>query len=258
MKWYADWLRRQIAKLGVEVRFQSSPDADQLRSFDTVIVATGSRIVRPEIPGIDLPLVRTFAEVMRCRKEACEFYYSGKAPPVACGNRVLIWGDHFGAADAAERLAAEGKKVYVVTGQRAFAQWMEPCHRDVLFKRFAGSNGEGLKGHPFEQPVTVITATTVTSIHADGEVSLMDQGFQRSSLQVDNMVLAEVESDEGPYPALLASGTPVLRIGDANKVRNLRSAVTEGANAGLTLDEGLRLNANRVLISRLPTEVHLS
>jgi hypothetical protein len=221
-------------------------------------VATGSRIVRPEISGIGLPLVRTFAEVLQCRKEACEFYYPGKAPPVACGDRVLIWGDHFGAADAAERLAAEGKKVFVVTDQRAFAQWMEPCHRDVLFKRFAGANGEGLKGHPFAQPVTVIAGTTVTGIHGDGEVSLMDQRFQKSALQVDNVVLAAVEPDEGPYRELLASGMVVLRIGDARRVRNLRSAVTEGANAGLTLDEGLRHNANRVLISRLPTEVHLS
>ena len=39
---------------------------------------------------------------------------------------------------------------------------------------------------------------------------------------------------------------------------NLRAAVTEGANAGLTLDERLALNANQSLISRVPTEVELS
>ena len=48
---------------------------------------------------------------------------------------------------------------------------------------------------------------------------------------------------------------PAIRIGDGHRVRNLRAAVTEGANAGLTLDDQLRLNANRAMISRLPTEV---
>jgi len=56
------------------------------------------------------------------------------------------------------------------------------------------------------------------------------------------------------YPNLFGP----IRIGDARQVRNLRAAVIEGANVGLTLDEGPRMNANRSIVSRLPTEVHLS
>jgi len=37
-------------------------------------------------------------------------------------------------------------------------------------------------------------------------------------------------------------------------VRNLRSAVMEGASVGLMLDTNLMLNANAALIARLPTE----
>jgi len=40
-------------------------------------------------------------------------------------------------------------------------------------------------------------------------------------------------------------------------VRNLRGAVTDGANIALTIDEGVLLNANREIISNLPTEVEL-
>jgi hypothetical protein len=54
---------------------------------------------------------------------------------------------------------------------------------------------------------------------------------------------------------LIDAGTTAMLIGDAAKVRNLHAAVTGGANAGLTLDEGLTLNANRQAISQLPTEV---
>ncbi len=255
MRWYADWLRYQMHKLGVEVHLQTEVGTEQLRPFDAVILATGARFARPDVPGIDLPLVVTFEDVLRCHTERCEFYCSSKPSPAACGQTVLVWGDHFGAADTAERLAFEGRQVFVVTEAAEFAQWMEPCHRDVMFKRFAGGNGEGLRGNPFANPVTVIPRSTVTHIGPAGEVTVLDQTFRKSTLQVDNVVLAQLEPDNALYEELLANGQRVVRIGDCKQVRNLRSAVMEGANVGLTLDTHLMLNANAALIARLPTEV---
>lgn len=257
MRWYADWLHRQVSKLGVEVRFHSIPEVEELRRFDAVILATGGKVGRPEIPGIDVPLVATFEDVLRCGLEKCEFYPVGQPAPADCGSTVLIWGDHFGGADAAEKLAGGGRKVYIVTEKAEFAAWMEPCHKDVMMKRFAGGTGEGLKGKTFEHPVTVIPNTTVTRIEPSGEVTLLDSQFRKSALKVDNLVLAAVEPAGSPYEDLLEAGVAAIRIGDHKKVRNLRAAVTEGANIGLTLEEGLRLNANRVLISRHPAEVDL-
>jgi len=257
MRWYADWLRTQMKKLGVELRLRTSPSVEDLKPFDAVVLATGGRTARPDVPGIDAPLVATFDDVLRCRTTNCEYYPDDKAPPVECGPAVLIWGDHFAAADAAEKLAGQDKKVTVVTESREFAAWMEPCHKDVMLKRFAGSNGEGLKSKTFDQPVTVITSSTIVEIRPDGEVTLMDAAFRKSTLRVDNVVLANVEPDDGLYEPLLEAGVTAIKIGDVKQIRNLRAAVTEGANAGLTLDQGLRLNANRAMISRLPTEVQL-
>jgi 2,4-dienoyl-CoA reductase-like NADH-dependent reductase (Old Yellow Enzyme family)/thioredoxin reductase len=257
LRWYADWLRRQIAKLAVKVEFHATPGVDALKSFDAVILATGGRIARPGVPGVDSDLVSTFNDVLRCAVSSCEFFPQDRQPPQDCGPAVLVWGDHFGAADAAEKLAAEGRKVYVVTENREFAQWMEPCHRDVLLKRFAGGNGEGLSGKCFEHPVTVLASTTVVEIKESGEVTLMDNSFRKSTLQVDNVVLASVESADSPYDELIAAGIVVVKIGDLKKVRNVLSAVKEGANAALTLDEGFTLNANRALVSKHPTEVTL-
>ncbi len=257
MRWYADWLRTQMKKLGVELRLRTSPSVEDLKPFDAVVLATGGRTARPDVPGIDAPLVATFDDVLRCRTTNCEYYPDDKAPPVECGPAVLIWGDHFAAADAAEKLAGQGKKVTIVTESREFAAWMEPCHKDVMLKRFAGSNGEGLKSKTFDQPVTVITSSTIVEIRPDGEVTLMDAAFRKSTLRVDNVVLANVEPDDGLYEPLLEAGVTAIKIGDVKQIRNLRAAVTEGANAGLTLDQGLRLNANRAMISRLPTEVQL-
>jgi hypothetical protein len=126
-----------------------------------------------------------------------------------------------------------------------------------MMKRLAGSNDEGLKGKPFEKPATVIVHSTVVAIADTGEVTLMDHNFRKSVLRVDNVVLAKVAPDGGLCEQLRASGMVAVKIGDAKQVRNLRAAVTEGANAGLTLDEGLRLNANGALISRLAAEVRL-
>ncbi len=252
MRWYADWLRQQVNKLGIEVRYHGSPDIEQLRSFDAVILATGGKVARPEVPGIEAPLVCTFEDVLRCGRESCEFFPQGKTPPVECSEKVLVWGDHFAAADTAEMLAGQGKQVYVVTEQAEFAQWMEPCHKDVMLKRFAGGNGEGLKSKTFEKPVRVIVNSTVVEVGDDGEVTLMDHRFAKSTLTVNNLVLAAVEPQHDRYEELLEAGMAVVRIGDRKRVRNLRAAVTEGANAGLTFDEGLRLNANRAMISKLP------
>jgi len=250
MRWYADWLRRQMDKLGVEIRYRAAPGVDELKQFDAVVLSGGGRVVRPDVPGVDSPLVCTFEDVLRCKVEKCEYFPGDRPPPIECGRTVLIWGDHFAAADTAEKLAGDGRKVYVVTEQPVFAAWMEPCHKDVMLKRFAGGNGEGLKGKTFEQPVTVISNTTVVEIGAGGEVTLMDHRFEKSTLMVDNVVLANVEPEDGLFEELLEAGVNVTRIGDRKQVRNLRAAVTEGANAGLTLDEGLGLNANRRLISR--------
>ena len=148
--------------------------------------------------------------------------------------------------------------MHIVTENGDFAQWMEPCHRDVMMKRFAGANGEGLKSRSIQHPVEVIPNSTVVEISEGGQVTLLDTAFRKRTLSVDNLVLASVEPNDVLYSQLVEHGLNVMKIGDVKQVRNLRAAVTEGANLGLTLDEGLRLNANHSMISQLPTEVELS
>jgi 2,4-dienoyl-CoA reductase-like NADH-dependent reductase (Old Yellow Enzyme family)/thioredoxin reductase len=258
MRWYADWIRRQVAKLGVEVKYQSEPKAEDLKKYDVVLVATGASVKRPDIRGIDSKRVCTYEDVLRCKLKNCEYWpKGGKAEPATVGDTVLVWGDYYGAADAAEKLAYEGKKVYVVTPHREFAPWMEPCHKDVMVKRFAGGNGEGLTGKTFAHPVTVIPSSSVLEIRDNGEVVVVDSKFERSVMKVDNVVLADVLADDSLYQKYAAAGLTVVKIGDVKKVRNLRGAVTDGANLGLTLDKDLQLNANQAVIADLPTDIRL-
>ena len=258
MRWYADWIRRQIKKLGVEVKYESVPKPPELKEYDAVLVSTGSEVVRPDIKGIDADIVCTFADVLRCKSKNCEFWpKNGKPEPAKVGETALIWGDHYGAADTAEKLGTEGKKVYIVTENASFASWMEPCHKDVMDKRFAGGQGEGLKGKTFAHPVTVIPDSSVLEIGKNGVVVLVNGNFERSTVTVDTVVLANVTENAALYDDYRKAGLVVTKIGDAKKVRNLRGAVTDGANIGLTVTEDLRINANNEIIACLPTEIEL-
>ena len=257
MRWHADWLRQQIKKLGVEVTFRTVPNVRDLRGFDAVLLATGGAVARPDIPGIKLPFVVTFEDVLRCRNAKCEYYPADKAKPAKCGDNVLIWGDHFGAADAAEMLGCAGKKVAIVTENREFAEWMEPCHRDVMMKRFACGNGEGLKNKTYKHPVAIIPRSSVLEIRKDGTVVIVGSTFERNEVKVDTVVLAKVVPNDGIYEKLLEAGLAAVKIGDSKQVRNVRGAVTDGANVALTIEKGAVLNANNELISNLPTGVDL-
>ena len=135
---------------------------------------------------------------------------------------------------------------------------MEPCHRDVMLKRFACGNGEGLKSKTYKYPVRIILDSSVLEIRKDGKVVIVSSTFERFEVKVDTVVLAKVEPNNGVYESLLERGLAVVRIGDSKKVRNVRAAVTDGANVALTIEEGVRLNANNELISNLPTVIDLS
>lgn len=258
MRWYADWIRRQVAKLGVEIKYESVPKPEELKSYDAVLVATGSEVARPDIKGIYADCVCTFEDVLRCKSKNCEYWpKSGKAEPVEVGDTVLIWGDHFGAADTAEKLGTAGKKVYIVTENPEFASWMEPCHKDVMDKRFIGGQGEALTSKTFKHPVIIIPDSSVLEIGKDGEVVLLNGKFERSSIKVDNVVLACVQANDALYETYRKAGLVVTKLGDARKVTNLRGAVTDGANFGLTVDESLQINANAEIIANLPTGIEL-
>jgi len=50
----------------------------------------------------DSERVCTYEDVLRCKMKNCEYWpKGGKAEPVGVGDTVLIWGDYYGAVDAA-------------------------------------------------------------------------------------------------------------------------------------------------------------
>ena len=73
MKWYADWIRVQVAELGIEVRLRTSPGVQDLKAFDVVVNATGAHSFVPEVHG-RADLVVPFEEAIACPKINCEYH----------------------------------------------------------------------------------------------------------------------------------------------------------------------------------------
>lgn len=257
MKWYTDWIRRQIKKLGVEIHLNCVPELEQLREYDIILNATGATSYLPDCVGNDSPMVVPFEKVLACPKVNCEHHPGDGRTMQKVGDRVLVWGDHFAAVDTAEFLASIGKQVFVVTEKKEFGSSLEVIHMYVTRKNFAQQHAEGLEHHKtYRYPVKVYESTTVYEI-GDGSVVLMDNSFNKVELEIDTVVSCHVRPNRSFFDQMVAAGLPVVNAGDSVAVRNLHAAVDEGALFGLKLDEKTLLwNPNHAVMNNLPLDVH--
>lgn len=255
MKWYADWVRGQLKRLGVKVQLNHAPEPEELRRFDIVLNATGAASYLPDCIGASSPMIVPFEAVLACPKRVCEFH-PGERTMAKVGERVLVWGDHFAAVDTAIFLAGIGKQVTVVTEKKELGAALEVIHMYVTRKDFQQEHAEGLEGKPANHyPVKVLESTTVYQVK-EGCVVVMNQSFQKTELAVDTVVNCNVRPNSEAFERFVAAGLPVVNAGDSVAVRNLHSAVDEGARFGLTLDEGALLwNPNHAVMNALPLDV---
>jgi hypothetical protein len=252
MRWYLDWIRDQLLELSVDIRLGHAPGVDELRTFDLVLNATGAESYVPPVAG-DASRVVPFEETMACPKVACECHPGGRKMR-KLGARVLLWGDHYAATDTAAWLADIGREVTIVTENREFAAETEVIHLYVLRKRFGQGDAEVLQSRPYKHPVTVLTSTTVAEIR-DGEVVLQDADFDRTTIEVDDVVTCHTRPVLGLFEELQAAGVRVLNVGDSVRPRNLYHAVKEGSAFGLAVDEHLLFNPNGAILRDLPIDV---
>ena len=251
MKWYADWIRGQIKKLGVDVRLRQAPGLEELAEYPVVINATGASSYIPDVTGKER--IVPFEEVIACPKVNCPFN-PGDRRPRKVGDKVLLWGDHFAAVDTATFLASIGKEVTIVTENRKFAANVEVIHMYVINKRFNQTDAEALHSKPFAHKVKVIESATVCAVR-DGEVVIEDRDFKKTVLPMDTVVTCHTAPNTALFDALSSRDAKVLNVGDAVSPRNLHAAVREGAEAGLYLDEHLLFNSNNAVMDDLPLDL---
>ena len=252
MKWYMNWLRRQMKELNVEVKLNTEADAEMMKAYDVVLCGTGSKVVAPDIPGAE-KVVR-FNDILRCHNTSCPYWpKEGKAASVKVGENVVIWGDHYAATDTADALGMQGKKLTIITENKELGENLEPIHKEVLKRRFNLQNGYGLQGVPYKHKVDVHTKTTILEIR-DHEVVCIDKELKKFVIPCDTVVFCKQEPEDALFKELLDAGIRVVNMGDSKEIRNVRGAVMDGANAGIIIDDDCFMNPNGVLTCHLGAE----
>ncbi|MFH1651821.1 MAG: FAD-dependent oxidoreductase [Chloroflexota bacterium] len=205
------YLSRKLAKAGVEVCLETPADVRLVlaKKPDAVVVATGATQRRLDIPGADGAHVVMANDVL-----------TGKA---AAGDEVVIIGGRLVGLETARFLAAQGKKVSVVS-RRKIARDVARLLKITLLEDMV-RYGVNLYADALPE---MITAKGI-AINYDGEALF---------LEADTIVIAVGSAADDRLTRELEERAPDLTvrvIGDCVTPRDALTAIHEGFKAGSEL-----------------------
>jgi len=230
------YYRVQLEKLGVELRLGVEADAGQLVSerFDEVVVATGVRPRRPEIPGIDLPHVVTYAQVFEKQVRVGKRAVIVGAGGIACDLSHLLV-HNAGLSPETARYLLD----YRILDVKHLHQ-LQQSGRKVMMLRRGKHVGTGLgkttrwavlsmlKQHGVE----MLTEIEYKEITPDG-ITIFHQGEERH-IPADTVIIAAGSTSNNALCDALQGRLPVHLIGGAREAGELdaKRAILEGALVG--------------------------
>jgi len=202
----ADWLERQARRKGALIRMESELSAEDILKLapDVVIVATGSRDTKPDIPGAEKANVFTAREVLHGAE---------------LGNRVIIgdWdGRHMGLSTA-EMLGQNGHQVEIVSP--AFYVGIDVDHL-TWRETYDRLLDIGVKMSPLEQIVKIENDSVITR----------RTNNETREIRADSVVLCtKGTADRGLYRSLKGKISRLFAIGDCWAPRQLEQAIYDGS-----------------------------
>jgi len=205
---FLQYLKTQVKKLGVEVLLERRATLELVRDLkpDSVVLAAGSAMAAPQIPGVQKSFVANALELL-----------SGKFQP---GARVVIAGGAAMGCEIAAHLGALGKKVTVVEMLGDLALDLESRSRLALLQLLK------------ERGVETLTTWKLEKID-EGGVLLSDRNSNRREVPVDSVILAlGMAPNQDLIQPLRENFQEVYIIGDCSEPRKIYQAVHEGAFAG--------------------------
>lgn len=208
---FADYQRTQLSRAGVKVELGQEVRRALVEEAkpDAVILATGMRLLVPQIPGVDRSNVASALDVL-----------AGK---VAVGNKVTVIGAEVVGCETAEFLADKGKKVTLMRRGEDMATKLNPSSREHLIARLEA------KG------VTRLTGVQYQEITDQGVIITTRQG-ESQTVEADTIVLAAGSlPDTELYEALKGKVPELYLVGDCVEPRNIMSAVADGYLAALKI-----------------------
>lgn len=202
------FMTRQAVKAGVTIKTGKLYDSAFLKELDpeVVIVATGSRPLIFEIPGIDSENVVTAHDVL------------GRQAKI--GEKVLVIGGGLIGLEVADYLGSKGKKVLVVEITPRFGQGLGAIAWMNIRSRLA-ANG-----------VEILVSCEVKEIRGS-KVKLISKSQELWREGIDTIVLAVgVASRNSLFEEIKEQVQTIYLIGDAAKPGNALSAIQEGEELG--------------------------
>lgn len=188
-----EWYRRQIAKLNIEVKFNTEVKDITKLDADEIVIATGAKARKVRIPGVENSM------------EAVE-YLEGK--PV--GENVVIIGGGLSGCEIAYDLFLKGKKPVIV----------EMKNDLMAIRGLCLANSSYLRDFFNYKKVPVYLESKVSKINPDSVV-ICDKDGKQTEIKADSVIVSV-----GYVPAPIApKASHVHLVGDANGVGNLRTVV---------------------------------
>jgi 2,4-dienoyl-CoA reductase (NADPH2) len=227
---FLDFLRREVARLGIEVHRGRALDVAAVRRLapDAVVVASGGRVVVPSLPGDDRGNVLSGPQLRRRVGPALRFLHPRHLAAAArwwmpLGERVVVVGADLAALELAEFLARRGRRVAIVASEGRLAPEVgrkrQTEHMDALDRL----------------GVSVNTGVAVLEITARGVV-IRPEGGGRHELGADHVVLAgELVADTALFDALQDAAPEVHAVGDCTGLGLVRKAVEEATRVAAAL-----------------------
>jgi 2,4-dienoyl-CoA reductase-like NADH-dependent reductase (Old Yellow Enzyme family)/thioredoxin reductase len=222
------WLLGQIRKSGVKVALGKQATPREVEAFkpDVLVLATGSRYIRPAFPGIRLAVFADQALLGRAE----------------IGKKVVIIGGGQVGAETAMHIAEQGgHEVTIVEMLPELSPNMEGSAREAMLRRL---HADGVKA---------LVATRVTDLRESGESSLFQRGIASPMDAVLEVHIVDADGEEGVIvcdSAIAAIGLtpdtaeavryrdlgiPTALIGDACRSRNMKSCFEEAWAAAFAL-----------------------
>ena len=213
---FLEWLSHEVASGPAEVRLGCDATVDDVVALgpDAVVVATGGRVVLPDLPGADLPHVHLGRSVVA-------------DPGRSLGRRVAIVGGDLVGIEVAEHLALRGHLVAVLEPDDEIATDVGPKRRTEHMDRLDRLG------------VTVHTSVTVEKVVADGVAFTPDGGSSRE-LTADAVVLVGTVVPDLTLRDAIAARLPdveVRAVGDCTGPGLIRQATEHALRAVHALEQ---------------------
>lgn len=205
-----EFYNTMIGKYGVEVVLNREVNGEYVKSLnpDIVILALGASPVIPDIPGVNLPHVKTAIEVL-------------EGELTLTGDIVVIGGGGIG-LETADYITSKGGNVTIIEMLNRVGLDLDIAVRWIILKRLR------------EKGVKILTGAIVKEITSNSVT--IDVGGEQSKIKADHVILAVgMRPNNKLAEELSKTGYKVYMIGDCVKPARILEAVRDGYRVGTQL-----------------------